>query len=512
VTTGTTADRVDVALIGGGIMSATLGSFIQELMPDLTIHAFERLSRIAYESSQSQNNAGTGHAGNCELNYTPEAAGRVDISKALRVNGAFEISLQLWARLVETGAIADPRSFLNPVPHVSFVWGEDDVRFLRARHAAMQEHPMFADMAFSEDRAELTDWMPLIMEDRGTNVPVAATRVPRGTDVDFGTLTQTLFQGMETHAGYTLHLNHELRTLHRDPAGGWRLVVRDLAKGGTREIHAAFVFLGAGGAALPLLQKSGVSDARGYGGFPVSGQWLVCSDPALIPRHHAKVYGKAKIGAPPMSVPHLDTRYWKGTPSLLFGPFAGFTTKYLKTGSYLDIVTSLRAHNLGPMLQVAMDNMDLTRYLIGQALQSQGSRLRALREYMPGADRSDWRLAEAGKRVQIIKRGADGRGKLEFGTEVVTAADGSLAALLGASPGASTAAATMLELIHRCFPDRVAGADVQEKLRRVVPSWGQDLGKSPELLRTVRDRTDALLGLGETTPGGGLRRPLEQLG
>lgn len=497
--TATTIEKVDVALIGGGIMSATLGSLIQELMPGLTIHAYERLSRIAYESSQSQNNAGTGHAGNCELNYTPEVGGQVDISKALRVNGAFEVSLQLWARLVETGAIPDPRSFLNSVPHVSFVWGEDDVRFLRARHAAMQAHPMFADMVLSGDRDELTDWMPLIMEGRGSELPVAATRVPRGTDVDFGTLTQALFAGMETHEGYTLHLNHELRTLHRDPGGGWRLVVRDLATGTTREVHAAFVFLGAGGAALPLLQKSGVSEARGYGGFPVSGQWLVCSDPALIPRHLAKVYGKAKLGAPPMSVPHLDTRYWKGTPSLLFGPFAGFTTRYLKTGSYLDILTSLRTHNIGPMLRVAMDNADLTRYLIGQALQSQGARMRALQEYMPAATRDDWRLAEAGKRVQIIKRGPDGRGKLEFGTEVVTAADGSLAALLGASPGASTAAATMLEVLHRCFPERIAGSDVQDKLRQVVPSWGHDLSASPELLRTVRDRTNALLGL-PTTP------------
>ncbi len=495
----TTVERIDVALVGGGIMSATLGSLIQELMPDLTFHAFERLSRIAFESSQSQNNAGTGHAGNCELNYTPQTPSGVDISKALTVNGAYETTLQLWARLVETGAIETPRSFLNPVPHVSFVWGEDDVRFLRERHAAMQAHPMFENKAFSEHRAEIQEWLPLVMKDRDGALPVAATRVPRGTDVDFGTLTQTLFSGMEARDSFTLHVNQEIRTLRKDPDGGWRLFVKDLERGGIREVHAAFVFLGAGGGALPLLQASGIPEVRGYGGFPVSGQWLVCGNPDLIAQHQAKVYGKAKLGAPPMSVPHLDTRYWKGSPSLLFGPFAGFTTKYLKTGSFMDIFKSLRSHNIGPMLAVAMDNMDLTRYLIGQAMQSRSSRLAALREYLPSAASADWQLAQAGKRVQIIKRGPDGRGTLEFGTEVVTSADGSLSALLGASPGASTAAATMLELIHRCFPARAAEPEFQAKLRLAVPSWGQDLSADPELLRTVRSRTDALLDLPRST-------------
>ncbi|MFH1529932.1 MAG: malate dehydrogenase (quinone) [Pseudomonadota bacterium] len=489
-------DRIDVALVGGGIMSATLGVLLKALMPDLRIHVFERLHRVAFESSQSMNNAGTGHAGNCELNYTPRAAnGTVDIAKALHVNEAYEVSMQLWARLVETGELPDASSFFNPLPHLSFVWGDDHVRFLRARHAAMRRHPMFADMVFTEDRDVLAEWMPLIMDGRDHRSAVAATRVGRGTDVDFGRLTQALFGAMEGHAGFELHLKHEVENLWRDPGGGWRVVARDTERCETREVQASFVFLGAGGAALPLLQASGIPEVRGYGGFPVSGQWLICTDRDVAERHRAKVYGMAALGAPPMSVPHLDTRYWKGRPALLFGPFAGFTTKYLLRGSYLDLFASLRPHNVGPMLDVAADNMDLTRYLIGQAVQSQGSRMIALREYMPTARSEHWKFALAGQRVQIIKRGPTGRGKLEFGTEVVTAADGSLAALLGASPGASTGAATMLELIHRCFPKRAANADFQANLRRAIPSWGHDLARDPGALGAVRDRVDTILGL-----------------
>ncbi len=493
-------ERVDVVLVGGGIMSATLGGLLHELMPGLSIQAFERLGAIAIESSQVMNNAGTGHAANCELNYTPRKAdGTIDLSKALAVNEAFEVSLQLWAALVEKGALPDPRRFVNPVPHLSFVWGEDDVAFLRDRHAQMAAHPMFEDMAWSTDPTRLAEWMPLVMRGRDTGVPLAATRVARGTDVDFGQLARALFAGLEGEAAFALHLNHEVRDLRRVPGGGWALTVRERRTGASREVEAGFVFLGAGGGALPLLQKAGLPEARGYGGFPVSGQWLVCQNPDLIAEHAAKVYGKAALGAPPMSVPHLDTRLWKGHPALLFGPFAGFTTKYLKHGSYLDLFASLRLHNLGPMLAVARDNLDLTRYLIGQALQSPERRLAALREYLPTARPEDWKLAIAGQRVQIIKRDAARTGRLEFGTEVVTAADGSLAALLGASPGASTAAAAMLDVVLRCFPERAATPAFQANLRRVVPSHGHRLATDPERMRAVRARNDAILGLAQGT-------------
>lgn len=477
-------------------MSATLGSLLKSLAPDLSIQVFERLPSIAFESSQSMNNAGTGHAGNCELNYTPQQSdGSVAAAKALKVNAAFEVSLQLWAHLVETGQIADPRTFLNPVPHVAFVWGEENVNYLQARHASLAAHPMFGDMQFTRDYGLMRQWMPLVIEGRSPDQPVAATRVPRGTDVDFGQLTRALFAGLTAQKEVSVHVSHEVRDLQR-VSDGWRLAVKDLATGASREVNAGFVFLGAGGGALPLLQKSGIPEARGYAGFPVSGQWLVCKNPDIIGQHQAKVYGKAAIGAPPMSVPHLDTRYWNGKPALLFGPFAGFTTKYLKQGSYLDLFASLRPHNLGPMLAVARDNMDLTRYLIGQALQSQQSRIRALRDYYPLALDSDWELAIAGQRVQIIKPDQARTGRLEFGTEVVTASDGSLAALLGASPGASTAAETMLDLIHRCFPERVATSHFKANLARVVPSYGHDLTKNLDVLASIRSRVNAVLGLG----------------
>ncbi|MBM4372050.1 MAG: malate:quinone oxidoreductase, partial [Deltaproteobacteria bacterium] len=380
-------------------------------------------------------------------------------------------------------------------PHLAFVWGPEDVAFLAARQGAMAAHPMYAGMELSRDPGLLREWMPLVMEGRDPALPVAATRVSRGTDLDFGRLTQALFDGLASAPGFSLHLRHEVQGLARHPEGGWRLRVKSLETGAVRDVRAGFVFLGAGGGALPLLQRSGIPEARGYGGFPVSGQWLVCTNHDLFGRHHAKVYGKAALGAPPMSVPHLDTRYWNGRPALLFGPFAGFTTKYLKEGSLLDLFRSLRGHNLGPMLAVARDNLDLTRYLVGQALQPMSRRLAALRDYFPEAEDRDWKLAVAGQRVQIIKRDTARGGRLEFGTEVVSAADGTLAALLGASPGASTAVTAMLDVLLRCFSAETGTPAFREALARVIPSRGGDLTRDADLLRTVRDRTDRLLGL-----------------
>ncbi len=484
----------NVALVGGGIMSATLASLFGELLPDLTITAFERLDEIAKESSQVMNNAGTGHAGNCELNYTPELHdGTVDIEKALAVNAAFEVSMQLWAHLVERGKIPDAQEFIKRVPHISFVWGEDNVRYMQTRHRALNDSVPFSKMLYTEDRKVLEHWMPLIMEERGYQEPLAATRVDRATDVDFGRLTQLLFSGLDGSPDHQLHLRHEVTDLTRHPDGGWKVDVKDFE--GNRELtyRADFVFLGGGGGTLPLLQKSGIPEAAGYGGFPVGGQWLICSDPDIVHRHHAKVYGKAALGAPPMSLPHLDTRYWQGRQSLLFGPFAGFTTKYLKQGSYFDLFKSLRSHNLGPILAVARDNWDLTQYLVEQALQSPASRFAALREFVPGAAMEDWQLAAAGQRVQIIKRDLERTGRLQFGTEVVTAADGSLSALLGASPGASTAVPVMLELLRKCFPERTSASVYHCALRNMIPSLGHDLTKNANALSSVRERVNSAL-------------------
>jgi len=490
-------NQVDVAIVGGGIVSATLATMLAELQSDMRITVFERLGDVAEESSKAMNNAGTGHAANCELNYTPEKAdGTVDIAKALNINGAFEVSLQFWSHLVEQGILPRPVTFLNRCPHLSFVWGEANTKFLRTRQARLSAHPMFADMTITEDRAQMAEWMPLVMEGRDATTPLAATRVNRGTDLDFGSLSHTLFTSLKAKPGFQLLTSHHVKDLFKDADGLWHLQVEDRAEGRTREIIAKFVFLGAGGGALPLLLKSNIPESRGYGGFPVSGQWLVCKKPEIVARHATKVYGKATIGAPPMSVPHLDTRMIGGKAELLFGPYAGFTTKYLKAGSFLDLPKSVKTTNIKPMLWAGWHNLDLTRYLIGQVLQSPEDRVKTLRDFVPTARLEDWDLEIAGQRVQIIKRDPVQGGKLEFGTEMVAAADGTLAALLGASPGASTCAATMVDLIVKCFKTKAQTPEWQAKIRQMVPSYGHDLTKDMDVLKTVRDRNNAVLGLG----------------
>jgi malate dehydrogenase (quinone) len=464
-------DTCDVALIGAGIMSATLGTLMRKLDPSLRIEAFERLDRAAAESSDAWNNAGTGHAGYCELNYTPGTAQSVDCSKALKIAAQFGQSLELWNALVEQGDLPDYHHFVRQVPHLSFVAGADNVAYLRARADGLVRSPLFSDMEWSTDAAQLTEWMPLVMEGRSSAVPVAATRMNRGTDVNFGALTRAMFETLGKQDACNLHLEHEVGDIKRD-GSGWRIDVKDLATGEERTVRAKFVFIGAGGYSLNLLERTEIPEAKGYGAFPVSGQWLRCTNPEVIARHHAKVYGMAEVGAPPMSVPHLDTRWIVGEQQLLFGPYAGITTKFLKKGSWLDLLGSIGIHNIRAMLDAGLENMDLTRYLIGQAMLSHEERITLLRNYCPSALDKDWEVQVAGLRVQIIKSDGKGGGDLKFGTEVVTSADGSVAALLGASPGASTAVAIMLELLQRCFPQQWASTQWRSRLAKVLPSLG----------------------------------------
>lgn len=485
----------DVVLIGAGIMSATLGVLLKELDPSLTIKIFERLDQAAAESSDAWNNAGTGHSAFCELNYTPEREdGTIDTTKAVKIAESFEVSKQFWAYLIEHNIIQKPESFIRPIPHMSFVWSERNVSYLQKRYEALQECHLFKGMEFSTDPHQIAEWIPLIMEGRSLNEPVAATKMYLGTDVNFGSLTRCLFDCLRKKDGIQLHFHHEVSDIEKQD-DAWLIKMKNEDTGEKKRIRAKFVFIGAGGGSLPLLLKSGIQEAKGYGGFPVSGQWLRCTNKKIIERHHAKVYGTAAVGSPPMSVPHLDTRWIKGKQELLFGPYAGFTTKFLQHGSIFDLFKSIKLSNIKPMLEAGVHNLPLTKYLIEQVRLTPEARLDALKEYYPEAKKDDWELAIAGYRVQVIKKDEEEGGVLEFGTEVVSAADGSIAALLGASPGASTAVAIMLDLLKRCFSQQLQQTKWQQKLKEMIPSYGQSLSKDESLAHKVREHTSRVLGL-----------------
>jgi len=474
-------------------MSATLGALLQRVQPDWSIRIYENLGEVAQESSNPWNNAGTGHAALCELNYMPEAAdGSVDPAKAISINEQFQLSRQFWASLVEAGDLPAPETFINPTPHMTFVRGRDNVRYLRRRFEALKKQPLFSDMEYSEDPAVIGEWTPLLTKKRSAKQRIAATRSTSGTDVDFGALTRALVDNLVAN-GAELALNNRVRSIKRTKDGLWRIKVRHEVGHTPHEVQARFVFVGAGGGALHLLQKAGIPEIKGFGGFPISGQFLRTSDPKIVAQHQAKVYGKAAVGAPPMSVPHLDTRVVDGQASLLFGPYAGFSPKFLKTGSWFDLPGSVRAGNLGPMLAVARDNVDLMKYLAGELLANRAKKLKALQEFMPTAKGEDWELITAGQRVQVMKKDAKKGGVLQFGTEVVAAQDGSIAGLLGASPGASTAVPIMVDLLKRCFPDRYDGW--LPTIEKLIPTVGTTLNDRPDDAARVLAETAATLNL-----------------
>ncbi|HKU68886.1 MAG TPA: malate dehydrogenase (quinone) [Candidatus Baltobacteraceae bacterium] len=487
-------NQADIVLVGGGIMSATLAAILKELQGDLRIEIFELLDAPAQESSNGWNNAGTGHAALCELNYTPQKPdGSIAIDRALAVNTQFDLTRQFWASMVRKGALGEPESFIHDVPHISFVWGDDNVAFLRKRYDAMSAHHCFKGMEYSEDPAVLEQWMPLVMQGRDPQQKVAGTRMVTGTDVDFGAVTRQLLAYVGSQPGVRVSYCTAVTDVKPGTDGRWNVCVHDRKGGGARTLSAKTVFLGAGGGALPLLQKSGIPEGKGIGGFPVSGIFLRCDDDATVERHNGKVYGKASVGAPPMSVPHLDSRYIDGKRSLLFGPYAGFSTKFLKNGSLGDLFASVKGDNLKSMLAVGRDNFDLTKYLVSEVLKSKDSKYASLREYFPQADPSKWDFIVAGQRVQVIMPDEKAGGKLEFGTKVVSDANGSIAAVLGASPGASVAVAVVMDVLKRIYKNELPAWEA--KMREIIPSYGKSIADDPELCRTIRRDTAAALHL-----------------
>ena len=480
------SEPVDVVLIGGGIMSATLGTLLHRLQPEWKIVVLERLSEVAEESSNAWNNAGTGHAALCELNYMPPAAdGSVDPAKAISINEQFQQSRELWSTLIGEGVLDEPSTFINATPHMTFVTGEKDVAYLKRRYEALKGQPLFAGIEYSEDSRVINQWAPLLMQRRRKGEPFAATRVPAGTDVDFGALTRQLLGNLESD-GVEVRTNIEARKLRKQKDGTWRVSYRHALGRTPGTLDARFVFVGAGGWAIKLLQSSGIDEIKGYGVFPIGGQWLMTSNPALVSQHKAKVYSQAAVGAPPMSVPHLDTRVVDGETSLLFGPFATFTPTFLKRGHWWDLITQVRFSNLFSMLKVAVTNLDLVKYLVTELAKTHKGKVESLRAFMPTAKDEDWTLLNAGQRAQVMVGG-----ELKFGTEVISAADGSIAGLLGASPGASTAPSIMLGLLKRCFPDRIA--EWEPQLRALIPSYGEQLNPQPALADEVLTATASAL-------------------
>lgn len=488
--------KTDVILIGAGIMSATLGSLIKELAPDWSIKVFEQLPKAGEESSNEWNNAGTGHAALCELNYTPEKKdGSIDTTKAVNINEQFQLSKQYWSYLVKNGRIQNPEDFIMPLPHMSFVQGEKDVAYLKKRYEALKDNPLFHGMRFSDDPEQLSEWMPLVMEGRKEGEKLAATKIDSGTDVNFGALTRHMFDDLEEQ-GVEVHYNHSVKDIYRTNDDRWGIKVINVASGRVEHHDAKFIFIGAGGGSISLLQKTGIPESKHIGGFPVSGLFLVCNNEEIVKKHEAKVYGKAKVGAPPMSVPHLDTRYIDNKKSLLFGPFAGFSPKFLKTGSNMDLFASIKPNNMFTMLSAGVKEFALTRYLVKQVLLSDEKRIEELREFIPTANADDWEVIVAGQRVQVIKDTEESMGNLQFGTEVICAEDGSIAALLGASPGASTAINVMLEVLERCFPEKMD--EWHDKIKEMVPSYGMSLTENPELFKEIDEEVSEILGLNKT--------------
>ena len=479
-------NQIDVVLVGAGIMSATLATLLHELNPQLKIHLYEKLPACGQESSEVLNNAGTGHAGNCELNYTPEKNGVIDIHKALSINEMFELSLQFWSYVVKKNKIIKPQTFISKSSHASFVWDKKNVDFLKKRFNKIKEQPLFKGITFTDNYEEIKKKFPLLIRGRKKLDDIALTNYENGTDVNFGNLTNILISELKKQNNFKLHLSEPIQKITKIKDGY-------LIKSKTGMRLTKFIFLGAGGNSIKILQNLKIKESFGYGGFPISGKWLICNNQNIVKQHQGKVYSQAETGAPPMSVPHLDIRKIGNQDCLLFGPFAGFTFKFLKNGSFLDFPKSIKLTNFKEILTVCIKNLNLVNYLFKQIILTHEKRMHHLRKFYPNAKSNDWKLIDAGQRVQIIKPSKGFSGKLEFGTEIIYDDKKTLAALLGASPGASVSAASMLEIIEKCFAHEIP--NFNNKIRRIFPSYQIELNKQPKKLEIIRKNYRRILKL-----------------
>jgi malate dehydrogenase (quinone) len=420
----------------------------------------------------------------------------VNVNKVIEIFEQFEHSKQFWSYAIASGMAERPKDFINPVQHISFVHGDEQVDFLKARYTAMASHHFFREMEYTTDRATIATWAPLLLEGRG-NVPIATTKMDAGTDVNFGEISRKLLTWLGSQEGCGIATGHRVVGLMRK-GGGWEVRAKNLTTGEVRVNRAKFVFVGAGGGSLPLLQKSGIPEAKGLGGVPIGGQWLVCDNPEIVAKHQAKVYGQALDAAPTMAVPHLDTRILDGKKTLLFGPFAAWTMKFLhKKGSVTDLPFSIRPNNIATLIKIGIHNVDLVRYLVQQGTQSMDARMKVLHVFYPAAQAKDWKLIDAGIRVQAIKKTDGEAGIVHYGTEVITDATRTISALLGASPGASVSVNIVLEVIKKCFPQLLASPEGHARMKEMIPTYDEDI-KLPayaDRFRTIRKRTDEILQL-----------------
>ena len=225
--------------------------------------------------------------------------------------------------------------------------------------------------------------------------------------------------------------------------------------------------------------------------MPVSGKFLVCQKPEIIEQNRNKVYGRAALGAPPMSVPHLDWRTIYGQDCIFFGPFAGFSpTVFKHSGSPLEWLSTFNPSNLVPMAAMAMRNLPLVTYLLTEVFSSKEQQLEALREFVPDARPEDWTMVWAGQRIQIVKPDGKGGGQLQFGTEVVASEDGTIVGLLGASPGASVSPIIAIEVLQKF---NSAGRPWEDALRKMIPAYGRDINAEPGLYEKVMRKARSVL-------------------